>query len=314
MIAGLGEVETTTRTGYQGLKKFDTGSFRLTGGLMSIVAGGRQPLATITRLDRDLVWEIDHPNRLFHERTLDFSFMNDLSEKAEMEAEVSGTPGREFGDVAIDVKTPTGNVDTINGFPCTENTITMTAGLVDTVTGEEVSQTMTVTLWTTPLVDELVLLHDAEATFNEALFEKIAEDVEEDRLDNLGYEMLTVMYGVHPDDAYDHLEFIREEMEMVEGYPIVTEVKWESVGTGPEPGPGDEPEDEPAGLPTSLGGLKAGLTGMLARKAEEKVAEELAPSEPGSMSFSTYLEVKSVSADDLDPSDFELPEGYLPAE
>jgi hypothetical protein len=111
------------------------------------------------------------------------------------------------------------------------------------------------------------------------------------------------MYGLDAKETAGKLEEVGKEMAKIEGYPIVTEVKWQvkNDSTARKPEPKEEPEEPP----TSLGGLLG-----------KQIAKSLTPDKPKDegVMFSSYLEVKSISLDAVPETVFEVPDGYKKVE
>jgi hypothetical protein len=92
-------------------------------------------------------------------------------------------------------------------------------------------------------------------------------------------------------------------MAKIEGYPIVTEVKWQVKNDSAAKKP--EPKEEPEEPPTSLGGLIG-----------NRIAKSMTPDKPKEegVMFSSYHEVKSISLDAVPEATFEVPADYKKVE
>lgn len=118
--------------------------------------------------------------------------------------------------------------------------------------------------------------------------------------------MLTSMYGLDAKETAGKLEQVGKELAKVEGYSIVTEVKWQvkdDSAAAKKAKPEPEPEPQPA--PRSLGGL-------IARELAQKSASSKPKEE--NVIFSSYYEVKSVSLDSIPETEFEIPTGFKKVE
>jgi hypothetical protein len=162
---------------------------------------------------------------------------------------------------------------------------------------------MTTDLWNTPLTDKLKQARGIEAEFSRKLAEKLGLGLSPEETDRLGAGMLTAMYGLDPKEAAAKLQQVGKELAKVEGYSIVTEVKWQ-VKNDSTAEKKPEPKPEPEQPPTSLGGL---IANKLAPKPASKPKDE-------GVIFSSYQEVKSVSLDATPDQDFEIPAGYKKVE
>jgi len=159
---------------------------------------------------------------------------------------------------------------------------------------------MTTDLWNTPLTDKLKQAREIEAEFSRNYMKKLGVGLSPEETDRLGAGMLTSMYGLDAKETAGKLEEVGKEMAKVEGYPIVTEVKWQVKN---DSAAAKKPEPEPEPAPTTLGGL---IANRLAPKPT-------APQDQGVL-FSSYQEVKSVSLDAVPGTDFEIPTGYKKVE
>jgi hypothetical protein len=171
----------------------------------------------------------------------------------------------------------------------------------DTASKGKVTQVMTTDMWNTPLTDQLKKAQAIETEFSKKLMQKLGVGLSPEEANQLGAGMLTSMYGLDAKETAGKLEEVGKEMAKVEGYPIVTEVKWQvkNDSTAKKPEPKEEPEEPP----TSLGGL-------IANKLAPKPS---APQDQG-VFFSSHHEVKSVSLDAVPETSFEIPDGYKKVE
>jgi hypothetical protein len=253
--------------------------------------------AIVTRLDKELYWDITHANKTYSERPLTAPAEPAKAGDARGDAkgQQSGKPPYRIKKTELKVN-KTGQSKDINGFLCTEYMITMEVVLEDTASKGTVTQLMTTDMWTTPLTDQLKASRDAEADFNRRLAAKAGVTISPAETDRLGAGMFTTMYGVDPQEAATQMEKASREMAKIEGYAVVTDLKWQIKGDSAQARK-PEPEPEPSG----------GISGMLANKIAQKIAPQ--KSEPD-VFFSSYYELKSVAVTTLPDADFEVPAGY----
>ena len=302
LLTGIGTTEVNSVNEYQGDKRADNLTTKMVGGIMGALAGKPQTTVKVTRLDKDLVWELNPPKKTYTERPI----ASPVEPEVKSEKRQSGPDQRSpYKIVKSELKVnKTGAAKDINGFACVEYLVTWELVLEDTASKGLVTQLMTTDLWNTPLTDKLKQAREIEAEFGRKLASKLGLGLSPEETDRLGAAMLTTMYGLDPKETAPKLEQVGKELAKVEGYSIVTEVKWQvkndsAAGKKPEP----EPEPEPA--PTSLGGL-------IANKLAPKPAAGK-PKEEGVI-FSSRYEVKSVSLDALPAEGFEIPAGYKKVE
>jgi hypothetical protein len=313
MFAGMGTVESNSKTAYQADKRAEIQDFRFVGGIVGTFSKGTQTKTEITRLDKDLIWELDPKAKTYTERPIAFPTDQELS-GVKVESETSGSaPASRHRVTKSEIKVEkTGKTRDLNGFPCTEYLITWEVVLEDTATKDKVDQMMTVDMWTTPLTDALKKAKAAEDEFNSRLAKKMGAGVPPAEMNQLGAGMLTGTYGVDSKEAAANLEKVSKEMSKVEGYPIANEVTWKlkadstaASKTAPQ-AKKEEPEPPP---PPSLGGM----SGFVANKIAKSVVKE--PEKPqADVLFSSYTELKSVAVSAVPPEDFEIPAGYKKAE
>ena len=279
---------------------------------MGVFAGGYINSAEITRVDKELVWEIYHGDATYYERALVAPSFEQYGEgEASAEAKVESRGKFEVVNVVLTVK-QTGEQKDINGFPCEQSVLTYIVDLRDTEEDVEMSQQMTADVWVTPMTETLEKAQEEQAEFHAALLAQLELDVSPQDMERLGMKMMTAMYGVDSDDAGEKLEEVADKLASIEGYQIVTDVKWKMVvDVEEEPEPEPEPEKRPSGgfpFPTSRGAMRGLVADKIAGEIMGQVEE---PSEPEFL-FTSYHEVKSVSVAELPGSDFEITEGYTP--
>jgi hypothetical protein len=298
MLTGMGSTEINAVTQYQGDKRADENTMKMVGGIMGALAGKPQSSVEITRLDKDVVWDLNPPKKTYTERPIALP----AGTEAKGERKQSGPEQKPYKIVKSDVKVnKTGATKTINGFACSEYLITWELVLEDTASKGQVTEVMTTDLWNTPLTDQLKKAQAIETEFSQKLAQKLGVGLSPEESDRLGAGMLASMYGLDAKETAGKLEEVGKEMAKVEGYPIVTEVKWQvkNDSTAKKPEPKEQPEEPP----TSLSGLLA-----------NKLAPKPSSSQDQGVIFSSYHEVKSVSLDAVPEATFEVPTDYKKVE
>jgi len=301
MITGMGSTEVNAVTQYQGDKRSEDNTTKMVGGVGGMFAGKPQTSTEITRLDKDVIWDLNPPKKTYTEHPI----ATPAGTETRAERKQSGPEQKPYKIVKSDVKvTKPGANRTINGFACTEYLITWELVLEDTASKGKVTQVMTTDLWNTPLTDQLKKAQAIETEFNRAYTKKLGVELAPEKTDRLGAGMLTSMYGLDPKETAGKMEEVGKEMAKVEGYSIVTEVKWQvkNDSTAKKPEPKEEPEEPP----TSIGGF-------IGNKIAKQIAADNKPREEDAI-FSSYHEVKSVSLDAVPETAFEIPDGYKKVE
>jgi len=302
MITGMGNTEVNAVTQYQGDKRAEDNTMKMVGGIGGMLAGKPQTSVEITRLDKDLVWDLNPAKKTYTERPIALP----AGTETKAERRHSGPDqSKPYKIVKSEIKVAkTGATKTINGFACSEYLITWEVVLEDTASKGKVTQVMTTDLWNTPLTDQLKKAQAIEAEFGKKLAQKLGVGLSPEEANQLGAGMLTSMYGLDRKETAGKMEEVSREMAKVEGYSIVTEVKWQVKNDSAAKKP--EPKEEPEEPPTSLSGL-------IANKIAKQIVKDEKPKEEGVM-FSSYHEVKSVSLDAIPETAFEIPDGYKKVE
>ena len=308
---GMGDIRTEETTKYEGPKQAVDSDVDFVGGMLGAFAQGGGRSTKVTRVDLRLIWHFNPETMTYTELPLQLPDVEEMGGYADsMQVEVESRGSYEIVNSEVSVTGP-GEEKDINNFPCSQYVLTYLVEMVDTEAGTEASQTMVVDLWATPMTEELKKVQAAELEYTKKLFEAWDAEMSPEQMQNLGLGMLTASYGVDQAEAEEKLAEVAEELGKIEGYAIVTQVDWDvqtDVGMEEEPEPETESSGGP-GFPTSLGGLKGLVGGVIAEEVEKSMPEP----ETG-VKFSSYIEVKSVSAEDVPSSDFEKKEGYTKVE
>ena len=298
MLTGMGSTEISAVTQYQGDKRADDNTTKMVGGVMGALAGKPQSSVEITRLDKDVVWDLNPPKKTYTERPIAMP----AGTEAKGGRKESGPEQKPYKIVKSDVKVnKTGATKTINGFACSEYLITWVLVLEDTASKGQTTEVMTTDLWNTPLTDQLKKAQAIETEFSKKLAEKLSVELSPEESDRLGAGMLTSMYGLDPKETAGKLEDVGKEMAKVEGYPIVTEVKWQvkSDSSAQKPEAKEQPQEPPTGLSSLIA---------------NKLAPKPSSSQDQGVIFSSYHEVKSVTLDAVPEATFEVPTDYKKVE
>ena len=182
---------------------------------------------------------------------------------------------------------------TINGFSCTAYLATWANVVLNTETKEQATTVMTLREWTTPETDVLKQAKSEEEAYSKAYLVKLGVGVNADQSQTMGMQYMTMM-GMNQKQLSDRLSGFGPEMAKIQGYPIVTEIRWESItDTAKTPKPQETPSEA--------------LGSSIAKAIGTAPAE---PESPNSLLFSSYTEVKSVNVGPTADKDYEVPEGY----
>ncbi|MFB0508973.1 MAG: hypothetical protein ACETVX_00590 [bacterium] len=302
VIGGLGSFESSSKTEIKGLKKSEDATVKMTGGILSAVAGKPQRQVTVTRLDKGVIWNINHNEKTYLE--LPIAFLEMPSEQPAMKEQKKEKEKSEYEIVKSEFSVKnTGNKKSINNFPCGEYVANWVLELMKIETKEKTRSTMTINLWTTPKTDVIKGLEKQENEFNKQLFDKMGMKISPDEMKRFGTEFITSMFTMKQDDVNKKMVNLKEEMQKIEGYPIVTEISWTIEGDTLKAKEEEESQEEAeTEMPSGLGKMLA--KPMAPKKGEKK---EPGKAEPA---FYSYNEVKSIKLSEVPEKNFEVPEGY----
>lgn len=299
MVGGLVTTEVTSTGDFRaGMKSTD--DFVK---LISIISPKPQHTGKIIRLDKELIWDISHDNKTYTEGPLKPPAE---SVKVETKVEGSGSPeadkyrvvSSEFSVKKLD------STKTINDFPCTGYLAVWSLTVEEIATKNRTTSTMTTNEWTTPMTDVITQAEAEEAAFNKAYMAKLGLNVEPEKAEMMGMAYLMTL-GVNQQEFATKMQGFSEEMAKIQGYPIVTDVKW-AVADSSKPAaqasaPDREPEKGRFGLPN--------ISGIISNKIADKIAPSIAEAQTGPV-FSAYVEVKAISSGAVADAHFEVPTGY----
>jgi hypothetical protein len=287
-VHGMGASEGTTVHRYQGSKSWDSTTTKFTGAVLSRVMGGDETI-TITRVDKGVYWTLDPKEKTYKETPIEpfkpGEGREQPGQKGERRVRVTKS---EFT-----VK-KTGDLETINGFPCTEYLITWLLEMEDVQTREKSRSTMTTNLWTTPETATTRRSQADAANFGRALAKKLGVNMSPREAKDLGVEAMATTFGMSESDVKQGMSKLKSEMSKVHGYPIRTVVNWDLQGAA-----GGASGGQP-GAPTAGGGgcLFGGIPGLSG-------GTQAGPF------FSSITEVKSIKVDSIPASTFEIPAGFV---
>jgi len=299
MASGLVSSEITSKTETRADMRLNDDNVQTT----TVFTGKPQHAGTITRLDKELIWHLNHGNKTYAESPLRLP-----EEKVKVEAEAKGQ-----GDTVKDYRIVKSELTvkkldsarTINGFPCTGYIATWTLVVEKIKTKEQTTSIMTLTEWTTPVIAVLKQAEAEEAAYNQAYLAKLGLGLVVPSPQSpvpspmMGMQYLATL-GMTEKDIAERLKGYGDELAKIQGYPIVTETKWTvPVDTTKAK---QEVKHEESRLPPSLGSL-------MGKVLTQNVIPKPSLGDAGVM-FTFYLEVKSVSVGPTGDQDFEIPEGY----
>lgn len=312
-IAGMGASEMSSTEHIQGLKKREESSHRFTGSILSRFTNESSD-ASIFRIDKNVIWQLDPQAKRYTERPLDQlgAALEESKAQQESRPEAKSDAPAEESDMKITrnevtVK-KTGKSDTINGYPCDEYVVEWIVEATDQTNGAKVLNTMTSVMWTAEEKGDLSKLREEEMKYTLALAEKLNVALTPEDQQKFGLQALGGLVG-----SMDTEQFTKE-MSKVEGYPIVVDVTWRAQGDDPSQQDQSASSGSTSATPdlTSIakevGGLFGGLMGK--PKSEPAPAKASGASDQGGVIFQSRSEVTKVEVTSLDDGIFEVPESF----
>ena len=285
---GFGGTETQTTVLLKSDKQKMVTQTKFTGKLSKFMAKGGTKSVQITRLDKELTWNIDPDRKKYTEISFEeMKKMFEEMEKAVQEAESLKTEKETVPEPKVEVYV-TGKKKKISGYPCEQAIIKMTVEGEDEKSGK--NQTFIIT-------NEMWLTKDFPA-------QKEIKEFENKMSQKLGMKQ---GYGQDMFSAFTQFGIdvnkLTEEMKKIEGFPILQtitmEVKGEKIEAEMESSVEEEEEDEDDMEEEALKGLAKGLFG----KKEKGGKEER------NIILSITTEVTEVKTGKINDSEFELPSG-----
>jgi hypothetical protein len=234
--------------------------------------GGKEQHVTITRLDKELIWDIDVLEKTYTQMSFDELRMMGQGVVEEEEAPEESTEVK----FKVDVK-KSGQKKKIGGYDCEEFIITMVSQGKDVTTGETHEFEVQTHLWVTPDVKG----YDQIENFQKRMAQAMGWEGNYDP--NLSQAM--TQYGM------DGKEMVKE-MSQIKGFPMLTVIKLKGSEEEMTESEKEEKAEQEEVMKKAMG--------FLGKKVE--------PEEKGVI-FTMSTEVTDIQVNEVAVSQFELPEG-----
>jgi hypothetical protein len=297
MMGGMMNTEVRARSEYRSNMKADDDTVKMT----SIISVKPQHTGEITRLDKEVVWSINHGGKSYTEGPL-----KPPEPAVKTETKVEGTPDttqryRVTNSSFSVVKTDSSK--TINGFPCTKYVAKWSLTIEEIKSGQKTTNGMTMVEWTTPFTDVIKQAQAEQEAYSKAYLAKLGITTQPEAAQTMGMAYLATL-GVSDKDFSSRMEGFGTEMAKIQGYPIITDTKWSAIDSSKKTETA-QPEAQPETHPGPFGMQIPNVGGM--------IANQLAPKSQGedaNVGFSAYTEVKAISVGATDDKDYLVPTGY----
>lgn len=310
-LAGMGASEMSGIERLQGEKMRIESSHRFTGSILSRLTNESSD-ASIVRVDKDLIWELDPQTQRYRERPLSQLaevFDENRNEhtadpsKPEAESEPTSKPAMKITRNEVTVKRA-GKSKQINDYNCEKYVIDWLVEAQDTESGATILNNMTSILWTAPEVKELKTLRSEQERYNQALAKKLNIKLSPTEQQTFGIQAMQGLLG-----SLD-TEKLGAELGKVKGVPIVVDVTWRTLNNESSDAPqnGEIATSSPAETPDlgamamQVGNAVGGLFGKKPTPEPEETTND-----SGNIIFQSRTEIKKVEVSSLDESLFEIP-------
>jgi len=300
-LGGILDSKSTTVTYLQGDKKCDETETRMTGKLMKLMGGGKPvKTASIIRLDKGVIWNIDHKSKTYTEMPLQ-SFeeaMQGLQGSAGEDQSGMDTGQPDFDTSRVTMLPPkidyklTGKTEVIAGHSCEQGILTMETEGVDKETGDKFKL---ITVIDAMLAKDVTGMEEYNL-FNQHMAEKMGMGADAASTQS----MLSAMgaYGIDP-------KKLAEEAGKMEGFPMVQIMTLRGEGSQFA-----EPEEE---KPAEEGEAESGDNGMAAKALSGlfgKKDKKEEPKEKDDAIIRVTMRVTEISTDGVNAERFDTPANY----
>jgi hypothetical protein len=311
-LGGFLDTEMTTEAMISGDKECENSEIKMGGKLMEMFGAPDEPVqtSTITRLDKDIVWEVMHAEETYSEEKLS-------DKKARMEqfkaafgdedmvsgdsSMVSGSDNVEWGPPKFSVES-TGKSETIAGQKCDQSIVAMEMEGTHKETGEKVKMHLTMDMF---LARDVAGLDEMQA-FGARKAKALGEDETQDQSPAFGMMEMLKEYNVDSDE-------LLKQAEKLEGYPFRMTVEMRGEGAQFDQSPSGMSEAEQAEMEEAMEAMKnfGGLFGASDSGAAEveKDDEPMIVDTSGAL-FKLTTEVLVFSTSAIKPSSFDPPPTY----
>lgn len=320
-FGGFGNGSTVRTVTIAGDKSRSEDEFTYTGRFKTLAGSKPKLQVHITRLDKELLWEVNPDKQEYTEFTFEQwrEQMAKMSEQmakaqADMKRETDKHPDVEM-TYAIDVK-KTGEKQVINGFACEQVILTLTATPKDKTTGESADYTITMDNWMSLAVPG--------GTERDAFYHRFAEKLGQDPEMQRAASAAMASYGKGMAQLSAKLKdvkgtAVRSTMTIGTTMHLSPEHQAEmdkaKADADKQKAEAKKKDDESDGATSALksGSVSGALGGFLGRKMAKSAAKKAEAGGDGSSessSFKVVTEILSVSTT-LDPgTSFDVPAGY----
>lgn len=320
-FGGFGAFETTEKLMISGDKECTKGTTKFSGKFSSLMNKGAKEATAITRLDKELIWNLDTDKKTYTELTFEqmrkmMESMGSLGGLLTQAKADSLRKAMEKLSSTVEVN-KTGEKKTVSGLECERVILTLQSEIKDTIRAVTDTTWIKNDLWMAPIDKVPAELRNFDL--------KMAE--------KLGFAEGGPMAGLLNQYA-DAMKKLQDKLKELNGYPlastfsIVTTTHAEQQATAEaqvkdtsqqQTAQEEEtPTTEKKDVKSALGGLFKKKAKEEAKKKEEQKQKEEQEKATAQQGPQTVLEVttetQSISTSGVDASLFEIPAGYKKVE
>lgn len=320
-FAGAGENESTIVSKISGLKKREKVNIKFTGSMGKLISkfGGPMETDSITDINRDVIWILDHTKKTFIEKKISF-------EKEKIMKHEENKPEVKIIRNEFSVK-DTGEKKIINGYNCKKYILNWLVETEDLETKERAKSIMTGELWNTDFTKELKILQKEETEFNQAYLKKAGLEMSPQEAQRFGLEMVAGFMGTDAKVTDEQMKKLTEELSRIKGYTIASYIKWKYESESmkkqrmeaekkEEIEESEEEESDDIDVSHGVSGFLGGMAKKVVKekakeeKKKKEAEEKVKQSEKENVVFESYSEIKKISTSRIDASEFSVPAGY----
>ncbi len=292
MLGGMMSSEGTTTTYISGDKQKIDSKMKT---MMSMFSGPETKTASIMRLDKDLVWNLDHRSKSYTEMTFEQMKAMTASAGDQMQQSGGGDQMPDAGDFemgkpefSID---KTGKTDKFKGYNCDEIILHMVMHGKNKETGDTGSVVFHDVMWVTKEWKG----NDEYLASNKKLIAKMGYGS-----GSQGWESMLGMMNLDADE-------LESQFSEIDGFPMKQKITMKFTGGLQAESSGDAAEQQEA-MKEAAKAMK-GLGGLFGKKDKGDKSESKGPSDPTAL-MEIEIEVESLSTKGIKADEFEIPKGY----
>jgi hypothetical protein len=308
-MGGILDAEVKSSDCIKGDKSCNDAESHFTSGIMKFATGGKGTKTTsIARLDKDVMWQVNHKDKSYTEMT--FAQMRAMMDS--LKTAMAGKKGKTefdtsevtFAPPKFDVK-KTGVKETISGYPCEQSILTMTVEGTNKKTGEKFQMVTTM---------DMMLTQDAPGGQEYEQFgRKMAEKMGFSMDASSAQSMMSAL-GAYGIDA----KKLAEEAAKMKGFPMRQIVRF--AGQGGQFAAADSARNDQSKARESSDEEQSGkndvatkaLSSLFGKKKGDKgkSGDSASKEPPDNALFKMTTEVTEISTNPVPDALFEIPAGY----